>query len=358
MVRRITLLMVLCFAAYGCRTMSTPQQKTEVLHGVASWYGQEFAGRTTANGEIFDPMLFTAAHRSLPFGTIADVRNPATGQTVRVRINDRGPYVGNRLIDLSYAAAQRISLIQPGSGPVDIAVVKLGAGEREPPAPYVVAIADARSQPAPAVPATTTTTEPELPPNIAFPFPDAVTQAISGRENDFRVEVADERKQVAADGRTIETVRVAEAAPVPIPIVEEPPAELPQAILPPAEPAPTPPRTVSPAPTMAQSLDIARAREPRPATSPAPRRATRTVPSAPARVATTGRYVVQVGAFTLEQNAKQLQDQLTKIGQQSYIEHENLYRVRLGPFASRDLAVKARTTLESRGISAIVVAEP
>ena len=55
--------------------------------GVASWYGQEFAGRTTANGEIFDPLLLTAAHRTLPFGTVVDVRNSKTGQTVRVRIN-------------------------------------------------------------------------------------------------------------------------------------------------------------------------------------------------------------------------------------------------------------------------------
>src|SRR6266849_10340202 len=104
--------------AYGCTTTAPKAPEPEKLHGVASWYGQEFAGRTTANGEIFDPMLLTAAHRSLPFGTLVEVLNPKTNESVRVRINDRGPYIGNRMIDLSYAAAQQISLIEPGSGDV------------------------------------------------------------------------------------------------------------------------------------------------------------------------------------------------------------------------------------------------
>ncbi|HEX9500972.1 MAG TPA: septal ring lytic transglycosylase RlpA family protein, partial [Thermoanaerobaculia bacterium] len=96
--------------AYGCATAPRGQTLPPPtdLHGVASWYGQEFAGRTTANGEIFDPLLLTAAHRTLPFGTVLDVENPKTHQTVRVRINDRGPYIGGRMIDLSYAAAQQI----------------------------------------------------------------------------------------------------------------------------------------------------------------------------------------------------------------------------------------------------------
>src|SRR4029077_7238634 len=112
---------------YARPTPPPPPAVTQVenLHGVASWYGQEFAGRTTANGEIFDPLLLTAAHRTLPFGTVVDVKNSKTGQTVRVRINDRGPFVGNRMIDLSYAAAQQIGLIDPGSGEVDVAVVSV-----------------------------------------------------------------------------------------------------------------------------------------------------------------------------------------------------------------------------------------
>ena len=101
------------FFAYACATTQPPQvvpQPETTLHGVASWYGQEFAGRTTANGEIFDPMLFTAAHRTLPFGTWVRVNNLANGKTVDVRIIDRGPFIEGRLIDLSKAAAQAVGI--------------------------------------------------------------------------------------------------------------------------------------------------------------------------------------------------------------------------------------------------------
>src|SRR5881394_3726650 len=141
--KRVTAVAILLFVAYGCATSTPPPTTTPInenQHGVASWYGQEFAGRTTANGEIFDPLLFTAAHRTLPFGTVVDVKNSKTGQVVRVRINDRGPFVGNRMIDLSYAAAQQIGLIDPGSGEVDVKVVSVGRGDREPPAAYTVTV--------------------------------------------------------------------------------------------------------------------------------------------------------------------------------------------------------------------------
>src|ERR1044071_8490914 len=136
-----------CTTATKTTTAPAPQPAPRPLagmsdtHGLAGWYGQEFAGRTTANGEIFDPLLMTAAHRTLPFGTVVDVKNPKTQQTVRVRVNDRGPYIGNRLIDLSYAAAKVIGIVDTGGGEVDINVVRLGKGEREPPAPYTVAVA-------------------------------------------------------------------------------------------------------------------------------------------------------------------------------------------------------------------------
>lgn len=82
--------------------------------GYASWYGSKFAGRRTANGEIYDPSLLTAAHRSLPFDTQVRVTNMETGDSVVVRINDRGPFVRGRIIDLSRAAAARINMV--GSG--------------------------------------------------------------------------------------------------------------------------------------------------------------------------------------------------------------------------------------------------
>jgi hypothetical protein len=78
--------------------------------GLASWYGSELAGRPTSSGEIFNPSDFTAAHRELPFGTYAKVTLLKTGKSILVRINDRGPYKNNRIIDLSQAAADAIGL--------------------------------------------------------------------------------------------------------------------------------------------------------------------------------------------------------------------------------------------------------
>ena len=78
--------------------------------GVASWYGPGFHNRLTANGERYNMNALTAAHRTLPFGTMVLVKNTATGKTVTVRINDRGPYVKGRVIDLSRAAAQELGI--------------------------------------------------------------------------------------------------------------------------------------------------------------------------------------------------------------------------------------------------------
>jgi len=92
--------------------------------GTASWYGKQFHGKTTASGEDFDMFEFTAAHRKLPLGSFVKVTNLKNGKWIVVRVNDRGPYVGNRIMDLSYSAARmlnfrdgveriRIDLVQP-----------------------------------------------------------------------------------------------------------------------------------------------------------------------------------------------------------------------------------------------------
>lgn len=86
------------------------EQQASFQQGTASWYGPGFHNRLTANGERFDMHAMTAAHRTLPFGTMVLVKNPATGKSVTVRINDRGPYVKGRIIDLSRAAAQKLGI--------------------------------------------------------------------------------------------------------------------------------------------------------------------------------------------------------------------------------------------------------
>jgi len=94
---------------------------TEV--GMASWYGRPYHGRQAADGEIYDMEKLTAAHRTLPFNTWVRVENIGNGKSVDVRIIDRGPFVGNRIIDLSHAAAQNIDLIGPGTARVRIVVI-------------------------------------------------------------------------------------------------------------------------------------------------------------------------------------------------------------------------------------------
>jgi rare lipoprotein A len=88
--------------------------------GVASWYGSNHHGKTTANGEAFDMEAMTAAHRNLPFGTVVRVTNPTRNRTIKVRINDRGPYVDGRIIDLSARAARELGIAQNGVAQVRI----------------------------------------------------------------------------------------------------------------------------------------------------------------------------------------------------------------------------------------------
>jgi rare lipoprotein A len=94
-----------------------------VEEGVASWYGVPFHGRRTSNGEIYDMHEFTAAHRTLPFNAVVRVTNLHNGKQTEVRINDRGPFVANRVIDLSLSAAQAIEMVGTGTALVRLEVI-------------------------------------------------------------------------------------------------------------------------------------------------------------------------------------------------------------------------------------------
>ncbi|MBI4126806.1 MAG: septal ring lytic transglycosylase RlpA family protein [Deltaproteobacteria bacterium] len=96
----------------------------DIQQGKASWYGPGFHGRKTASGERFNQKDLTAAHRTLPFGTMVKVTNLHNGKTVTVRINDRGPYGKGRIIDLSKAAAKEIDMIRKGVVPVEITILE------------------------------------------------------------------------------------------------------------------------------------------------------------------------------------------------------------------------------------------
>ena len=98
--------------------------------GFGSWYGAEFAGLPTASGEIFRPEKISAAHRTLPLGTVVDVTNERNGKTVRVAVNDRGPFVAGRIVDLSKAAAAEIDAVADGVVPVKLTIVSVGDNAR------------------------------------------------------------------------------------------------------------------------------------------------------------------------------------------------------------------------------------
>ncbi len=100
-----------------------------VLEGTASYYADAFHGKQAANGEIFDMHDLTAAHRTLPFGTLVKVTNLTNQKSVVVRIIDRGPYVEGRIIDLSLGAARSVDMVTSGTAQVRIEVVEWGKGE-------------------------------------------------------------------------------------------------------------------------------------------------------------------------------------------------------------------------------------
>src|SRR5260370_119719 len=120
--RVCSIVLVIALGLASCtRKSSGPNNKVQI--GIASWYGQAFQGRPTASGELFDMEKMTAAHRTLPLGTKVRVQNLVNEKVVEVRINDRGPFVGERIIDLSRAAAQAISM--PGIANVRLEVLSM-----------------------------------------------------------------------------------------------------------------------------------------------------------------------------------------------------------------------------------------
>lgn len=145
--RRWISLVIVVAAAVGCSTIDSTRPTREPpsrpykvdgkwyqprshsrgfrQHGIASWYGKKFHGRKTSNGETYNMYGISAAHKTLPFNTVVRVHNLDNGKKVDVRINDRGPFVRGRIIDLSYGAAKKVGLVGPGTARVKI--VALGA---------------------------------------------------------------------------------------------------------------------------------------------------------------------------------------------------------------------------------------
>jgi peptidoglycan lytic transglycosylase len=127
--------LLLALLAVSCATV--PRSRTDYPigyreTGVASWYGKQFHGRPTANGEIYDMYGLTAAHRLMPLGTVVRVTNRENGRSVTVRVNDRGPFVRGRILDLSYGAAQKLGMTVNGTATVAIEVLSGPNGRKVP----------------------------------------------------------------------------------------------------------------------------------------------------------------------------------------------------------------------------------
>jgi rare lipoprotein A len=122
-------LFILLFSSSGfLPAFSQGLEYKKSFEGLASFYGKEFNGKTTANGEVFRNRYYTCAHRTLPFGTLIEIENPKNGKKVIVKVNDRGPYCGDRVIDLSHEAARNLGMIHRGVSEIKAKILKKRKG--------------------------------------------------------------------------------------------------------------------------------------------------------------------------------------------------------------------------------------
>ena len=129
-IKKITAIILVLSLAWGCalfRREPVPPPIKRVEVGWASWYGEKFHGRRTASGEVYDMYQLTAAHKTLPLGTSVIVTHVQNGKSVEVTINDRGPFVRGRIIDLSYAAAKALDMVEEGVAKVRVEVLASGS---------------------------------------------------------------------------------------------------------------------------------------------------------------------------------------------------------------------------------------
>ena len=277
--------------------------------GLASWYGRKFHGRRTASGESYNMYAMSAAHKTMPIPSYARVRNPANGKEVIVRVNDRGPFVPGRVIDLSYTAALKLGVLG-GVAPVEverITLEEIRAGLAAPPSAGT-AIA-AAAAPAPmlptAPPPAPPSTSPSPSPTAALPSAAAIATEAAAAVGAPPVESAS-----AAPGEAAVATPVAPPAPAP---------------------APAPSPAAQAAATALQQVADARAR----ATTPA-----------------AAGFWVQIGAYRQRNGALDFQHRLTEeqpwLGPLLAVYSDgNLHRLQAGPYVSREQAREASERVRS-----------
>src|SRR5690348_2412221 len=169
------------YAVFGREYVPATSLRPYHERGIASWYGRRFHGQKTSIGEPYDMYAMTAAHPTLPLPSYARVTNVATGSSVVVRVNDRGPFLHDRIIDLSYAAAHRLGIAQNGSGAVDVEAILPGtlAASARAAQPPLAAVADAPVITAPLAP----------PAQVEPTVPNADTAPIAGMRGGYSVQL-------------------------------------------------------------------------------------------------------------------------------------------------------------------------
>ena len=280
--------------------------------GIASWYGPNFHGKLTANGELFDQHRLTAAHKTLPLPSLVRVTNTQNGRSAVLRVNDRGPFAGDRIIDLSRAAAERLGTRRAGLGEVRVeylgpaplgdAIVALGRPPREPRPPEGPRLASVTARPAPSVVATDI----------------AVTRA--------------ERAEAADDRPVLDALPPLPAGPLPAAARVPVPPSMPVSASVPAPASPGP---------------IAVMREAAPAPSLSPERAASPASAAPAR------YYVQVAAFASPENAATASGLLPEAVPLDIAMADTpggpVHRLRIGPYAHEFPAREALSVAREAG---------
>ncbi|WP_307655828.1 septal ring lytic transglycosylase RlpA family protein [Variovorax paradoxus] len=300
--------------------------------GVASWYGRKFHSASTASGEPYDMYAMTAAHKTLPLPSYARVRNPANGREVIVRVNDRGPFVDGRIIDLSYTAALKLDLLR-GVAPVEIERItnediRTGAWRRDAGTAYASASQVAAPPPPQRV--------------AAAPSAWAAPVAMNAAAPAGAMPVAPQTPMASmAPGATAEPVPQA-APPAPS-----------SAAAAATEPEAAPPR---------QPIMVTDLAPMAPLTAPPPAPAAASTANAPSSSsAAAAGFWVQLGAFRERDGAESLQNQAARglpalAPQLRVFSEAGTHRLQAGPFASRSAAGEAVTQLrESLRISPMVV---
>ena len=277
--------------------------------GRASWYGKKFHGNSTANGERYDMYAMTAAHRTLPIPSYVRVTRVSSGKTVVLRVNDRGPFHSDRIIDLSYVAAYKLGMLGPGSTEVIVERITNDQIRNWKVAPPASNIAQASAASA-ASPSSTTAASALTPVSTGA----AVTAGAAG---------------VAT------SVAVAVALAPPAPPVAQLTAPAPAPSAGPARPASAGAPQDAPAPAALAAA---------PTRSPVPLAPSPGTPVPP------GAMYLQFGAFSEPARAQALAQRLSEqlspdLGKTVQVDQNasNLYRVRIGPFAGRDAAVEAQS---------------